>query len=311
MKLATYKDGSRDGQLVVVSRDLAMAHYATGIAQTLQQALDDWNFLAPQLQDLYHTLQQGKARHAFPFDARLCKAPLPRPASVVVAEWPERHLVACGADTLCGPHDDLRLPPGEWGIDMGAGVAVVTADVPMGAEPTRAIDAVRLMGLTAEVVLRACLPDEQADTRLSARARPAVACSPVVVTPDEWGEAWSQARLHLTLQSSWNGRALGRFDLGDMPGSFGDLIAELASTRPLPPGTVVGSGIQRHPAQEAARAEWPKGHGCLAHRRAAEMALHGEALTPYLQVGDAFRVDLRGRDGLSVCGAIERSIQWA
>ena len=166
MKLATTKDGSRDGQLVVVSRDLTTAHYATGIADRMQQVLDDWNFISPQLQDLYEILNNGKARHAFPFDARLCMAPLPRAyqwadGSAYInhvelvraarnAELPKSFYVdplmyQGGSDDFLGPCDDVVCPSEEFGIDFEAEVAVVTADVPMGATPERALDGIRLL----------------------------------------------------------------------------------------------------------------------------------------------------------------------
>ena len=66
MKFASYQDASRDGQLVVVSRDLTQAVYPTHIANRLQQVLDDWNYLSPQLQDLSDLLNAGRLRNAWP-----------------------------------------------------------------------------------------------------------------------------------------------------------------------------------------------------------------------------------------------------
>ena len=161
MKLATYRDGSRDGQLVVVSRDLSTAHYATGIAQHLQQVLDDWNFLSPQLEDLYVTLNQGKARHAFPFDPAMCMAPLPRAfqwadgsayinhvelvrlarnSEVPANYYTEPLMYQGGSDDFLGPRDPVVCVSEAHGIDFEAEVAVVTADVPMGAGPEQALD---------------------------------------------------------------------------------------------------------------------------------------------------------------------------
>jgi fumarylacetoacetate (FAA) hydrolase len=157
MKLATYKDGSRDGQLVVVSRDLSTAHYATGMASTLQQVLDDWGFISPQLQDLYDTLNQGKARHAFPFDAKQCMAPLPRAyqwadgsayinhvelvrlarnSTVPDNYYTEPLMYQGGSDDFIGPCDDARFPDEAYGIDFEAEVAVITGDVAMQSTPT-------------------------------------------------------------------------------------------------------------------------------------------------------------------------------
>ena len=212
MKLATTKDGSRDGQLVVVSRDLTTAHYATGIADRMQQVLDDWNFISPQLQDLYEILNNGKARHAFPFDARLCMAPLPRAyqwadGSAYInhvelvraarnAELPKSFYVdplmyQGGSDDFLGPCDDVVCPSEEFGIDFEAEVAVVTADVPMGATPERALDGIRLLMLANDVSLRNLIPDELAKGFGFFQSKPATAFSPVAVTPDELGEAWA------------------------------------------------------------------------------------------------------------------------
>lgn len=322
MKLATYKDGSRDGQLVVVSRDLSTAHYATGIADTLQQVLDDWNFIAPQLQDLSVTLNQGRARHAFAFDPRMCMAPLPRAIQWVTGEDTRSavrgteavppSLVVCGGDALRGPTADLVLTSDSLGADIGAGLAAMVDDIPQGAPPARALEGIRLMALSAETVLHQCLPQEGAPSAGVPLARPDTAFSPVAVTPDEWGEAWHAGRVHLVLQSTLNGRKMGMLDATDMAWSFAELLSCLARGRPLQAGTIVGSGIWRHPAQPGDGAPtWPRGHGCLAHRRAAEIRLHGQAISNYLTWGDEVLIDMKGADGMSVCGAIHRVVRSA
>jgi len=181
MKLATYKDGSRDGQLVVVSRDLSTAHYATGIAQRLQQVLDDWNFLAPQLEDLYQTLNSGKARHAFPFDPQQCMAPLPRAyqwadgsaylnhvelvrasRSAVVPEsfYADPLMYQGGSDDFIGPCDPVVCRDEAFGIDFEAEIAVITGDVPMGVSPENALDGIRLVMIANDVSLRNLIPNE-------------------------------------------------------------------------------------------------------------------------------------------------------
>src|SRR4051812_30915061 len=183
MKLASYKDGSRDGQLVVVSRDLSTAHYATGIATRLQQVLDDWNFVSPQLEDLYQTLNGGKARHAFAFDPKQCAAPLPRAyqwadGSAFInhvelvrkarnAEMPESFqtdpLMYQGAsDDLLGACDDIVVASEDVGVDFESEVAVITGDVPMGATPEAALERIRLLMLANDVSLRALIPAELA-----------------------------------------------------------------------------------------------------------------------------------------------------
>ena len=331
MKLATYKDGSRDGQLVVVSRDLTTAHYATGIADRMQQVLDDWNFISPQLQDLYETLNNGKARHAFPFDARLCMAPLPRAyqwadGSAYInhvelvraarnAELPKSFYVdplmyQGGSDDFLGPCDDVVCPSEEFGIDFEAEVAVVTADVPMGATPERALDGIRLLMLANDVSLRNLIPDELAKGFGFFQSKPATAFSPVAVTPDELGEAWANGRVHLTLQSTWNGRKVGMCDAGaEMTFHFGQLIAHICRTRNVRAGSVVGSGTVSNQGVEVnGRTEWPKGYSCIAEKRAIETLQDGKPSTAFMRYGDTIRIEMKGRDGQSIFGAIDQRI---
>ena len=253
MKLATYKDGSRDGQLVVVSRDLSTAHYATGMANTLQQALDDWNFIAPQLQDLYVTLNHGKARHSFGFDPRMCMAPLPRAfqwadgsayinhvelvrrargAEVPASFYTDPLMYQGGSDDLLGPCDPVVVPSEAMGIDFEAEMAVITGDVSMGADAEQALAGVRLLMLANDVSLRHLIPSELAKGFGFFQSKPATAFSPVAATPDELGAAWRGGRVHLPLHSSWNGRTVGLCDAGpDMTFHFGQLVAHIAKTR--------------------------------------------------------------------------------
>ncbi|MBP7531349.1 MAG: fumarylacetoacetate hydrolase family protein [Ottowia sp.] len=331
MKLATYKDGSRDGQLVVVSRDLTTAHYATGIANRLQQALDDWNFISPQLQDLYDTLNHGKARHAFPFDPTLCMAPLPRAyqwadgsaylnhvelvRAARGAELPESYftdplMYQGGSDDFLGAHDAIRVASEDFGIDFEAELAVVTGDVPMAATPEQGLDAIRLLMLVNDVSLRHLIPDELAKGFGFFHGKPSTAFGPVAVTPDELGEAWIEGRVHLTMQIDWNGRKVGRCDAGpDMRFHFGQLIAHAARTRRLRAGSIIGSGTVSNPGVEKdGRREWPKGYGCIAEKRAMETIQDGAPKTDYMRFGDTVRIEMKGKDGESVFGAIEQNV---
>ena len=323
MKLATYQDGSRDGQLVVVSRDLSRAHYTTGIATRLQQVLDDWNFLSPQLQDLYVMLNQGKARHAFAFEPRQCMAPLPRayqwaeacaypshlarvlqPAGAAKpADTGTAPLMAQGAsDDFLGPCQDAWFGSDRWGIDFGAGLAVVTGDVAMGANDSQGLDGVRLLLLANSWQLRALAPAELAQGFGTLQSRPAAAFGPVAVTPDELGEAWQGGRVHLILHTSVNDKPQGKNDTGpDMQFHFGQLIAHLAKTRNLRAGAIVGSGT-------VSNRDTSKGFGCIAEQRAVEQAELGAPRTPYLAVGDVVRLEIKGRDGLSLFGAIAQRV---
>lgn len=335
MKLATYQDGSRDGQLVVVSRDLSQAHYATHIANHLQHVLDDWNFLAPQLEDVYTKLNHGRAPHAFAFDPARCMAPLPRayqwayadsaypyhralldsaahrlanPASgvqpsVVPAQPAVLRMVQGAGDSFTGPQADLVCAqPAAQGLDFEASLAVITDDVPAGCHSARALDGVRLLMLVNNVTLRHGVPPEL--------SKPGAACAPVAVTPDELGEAWARGRVHLALQSSCNGRKVGMSEAGqDMGFHFGQLIAHLASTRALQAGCVVGTGAVSNPGVDRkGRTDWPQGYSCLVEKRAMETLQDGQPSSGYLQWGDTVRIEVKGRDGRSVFGAIAQTV---
>ena len=331
MKLATYKDGSRDGQLLVVSRDLANAHYATSIANTLQQVLDDWNFLSPQLQDLADALNQGRARHAFPFEATRCMAPLPRAYQWVDGSAFTNHVELVrrargsevpatlgtdplmyqgGSDDFLGPCDDVCLPSEDLGIDFEAELAVITADVAMGCTPEQALDGIRLVMLANDVSLRNLIPGEVAKGFGFVQGKPATAFSPVAVTPDELGAAWQKGRLHLTLQSTWNGRKVGMCDAGpDMTFHFGQLIAHLCKTRNVRAGSIIGSGTVSNPGvTHKGKTDWPKGYSCIAEKRAIETIQDGQPKTQYMKFGDTIRIEMKDKDGRQVFGAIEQTI---
>jgi fumarylacetoacetate (FAA) hydrolase len=331
MKLATLKDGSRDGQLVVVSRDLSMAHYATGIASKLQQALDDWGFMSPQLQDLYDALNQGKTRHAFPFDPAQCMAPLPRAyqwadgsayinhvelvrmarnATVPENYYTEPLMYQGGSDDFIGARDDVVCASEAHGIDFESEVAVITGDVPMGSTPSQALEGIRLLMLVNDVSLRHLIPDELAKGFGFVQSKPATAFSPVAITPDELGSAWDEGRVHLTVQSQWNGRTVGMCDAGaEMTFHFGQLIAHLCKTRNVRAGSVIGSGtISNKGVEKDGKKDWPKGYSCIAEKRAIETILDGKPSTEYMKFGDTVRIEMKGKDGQSVFGAIEQKM---
>jgi fumarylacetoacetate (FAA) hydrolase len=323
MKLATYKDGSRDGQLVVVSRDLASAHFATGVATRLQQVLDDWNYLSPQLEDLYQTLNSGKARHAFAFEPAQCMAPLPRAyqwadGSAYInhvelvrrarkAEVPESFytdplMYQGGSDDFLGPCDDAVFADEAWGIDFEAELAVVTGDVAMGSTPERSLDGIRLLMLANDWSLRHLIPAELAKGFGFFQSKPATAFSPVAVTPDELGGAWHGGRVHLTLASTWNDRAVGLTEAGpEMTFHFGQLVAHIAKTRNVRAGSIVGSGT-------VSNKDWARGYACIAEKRAIETIEHGEPKTAFMRFGDTIRIEMKGADGQSVFGAIEQRV---
>ena len=316
---------------MVVSRDLTSAHYASGIASRLQQVIDDWNFISPQLQDLSQTLNQGKARHAFPFDPAMCMAPLPRAYqwadgsaymnhvelvrasrnSEVPANFYEDPLMyQGGSDDFIGPRDDIIAVSTEHGIDFEAEVAVITGDVPMQCNADEALESIRLVMLANDVSLRRLIPAELAKNFGFLQGKPATAFSPVAVTPDELGSAWEHGRLHLSMRVDWNGKRVGMCDAGpEMTFHFGQLIAHLAKTRNVRAGSIIGSGTVSNKAIETdGRKDWPKGYSCIAEKRAIETILDGKASTDFMQFGDTVCIEMKDKDGHSVFGAIEQKV---
>ncbi|WP_332878325.1 fumarylacetoacetate hydrolase family protein [Massilia sp. S19_KUP03_FR1] len=324
MKLATLRDGSRDGQLMVVARDLKTAQLADGIAPTLQAALDDWAFIAPQLEDLSSLLNAGRAGRSFDFDPAQCMAPLPRACQWVDASayvnhvelvrrargvempasfWEEPLMYQGGSDDFLGAMDDIVLAHEEWGIDFEAEVAVITGDVRMGATPDQALAQVRLVTLVNDVSLRNLIPAELAKGFGFLQSKPATAFAPVAVTPDELGEAWRQAKLHLPLRSTWNGALVGQPQAGeDMVFNFAQLIAHLCKTRNARAGTVVGSGT-------VSNKDPKRGYSCIAEKRSLETIAGAEPVTEFMRFGDTIRIEMLDKAGKSVFGAIEQTIK--
>ena len=320
--------------MVVVSRDLTQAHYATGIATRLQQVLDDWNFLSPQLQDLYDALNAGRARHAFGFEPERCMAPLPRAfqrldaqaygehAALVAQAYGQTGEAAPGSaprraalvirqgagDNLAGPREAIVASRETMDIDFGAQLAVITADVRHGSTNEQALDSIRLLALANLPCLRAVWA--AGDGLADVLAWPSAAFSPVAVTPDELGEAWKGGRAHLTLQVNWNGRKVGLLEAGvDMGHHFGQVIAQAVQTRHLRAGTVVCSGVvSNRGVEKKSRMDWPKGYASIADKRGMEVAQDGVAKTGFLVFGDTVRIEMKGRDGQSVFGAIEQEV---
>ncbi|MEM5325817.1 fumarylacetoacetate hydrolase family protein [Paraburkholderia sp. JHI2823] len=323
MKLATLKDGTRDGQLIVVSRDLRSAAIADAIAPTLQRVLDDWRFYAPQLAELYDALNAGRARNAFSFDARNCMAPLPRAyqwadgssyvnhvelvrrargAEMPAEFWTDPLMYQGGSDDFIGPCDDIVCASEAFGIDFEAEVAVVTGDVSMGASPDEALRAVRLVTLVNDVSLRNLIPAELAKGFGFFQSKPASAFAPVAVTPDELGEHWREGRVHLPLVVHWNGKKVGQPDAGtDMVFHFGQLIAHAAKTRNLRAGAIVGSGT-------VSNKDAKRGYCCIAEKRCLEMIEHGQASTEFMKFGDSVKIEMLDEAGKSIFGAIDQAV---
>jgi len=325
MKLATYKDGARDGQLVVVSRDLALACYPSRIANRLQDILDDWNYFSPQLQEVYDGLNAGRLRQAFPFDPAQCMAPLPRAYQWVEgAAYPQARdqLLPQGpaapahpamrqgaSDALGGAWDPIRVAGGAGAaVDFEAQLAVVTGDIPHGCAADSALEGVRLLMLANAVALRDPAADAAADRGVQCNPPPSF--SPVAVTTDELGDAWRRGRVHLTLQCSWNGRKVGLCNAGaGMAFHFGQLIERLARVRNLRAGSIIGSGTVSNPGVgKKGSISWPAGYSCIAEKRAMELLQDGMVHTSFLQPGDTIRIEMKTAGGDSLFGAIAQEV---
>jgi len=323
MKLATLKDGTRDGQLVVVSRDLRTAAIADAIVPTLQRALDDWTFYAPQLLDLSDSLNQGRARHAFAFDPKACMAPLPRAfqwadgsayvnhvelvrrarnAEMPPEFWTDPLMYQGGGDDLLGPTDDIVCASEAYGIDFEAEVAVITTDVPMTVKPADALRHVRLLMLVNDVSLRNLVPAELGKGFGFFQSKPATAFSPVAVTPDELGDAWREGRVHRPMIVHWNGKKVGQPDCGtDMVFNFGQLIAHAAKTRNVRAGSIVGSGT-------VSNKDTKRGYCCIAEKRCLETIEDGAPTTEFMKFGDSVKIEMFDEAGKSVFGAIDQAV---
>jgi fumarylacetoacetate (FAA) hydrolase len=332
MKLASLKEGGRDGTLVVVDRELKRAVRATDIARTLQAALEDWSNAAPRLNRVYELLNDaGKAQtvngeEVFALDPAALAAPLPRAWEFVDgsaylphvervrrargAEVPESFYVdplmyqATSAGFL-GPRDPVLVTSEDYGIDMEAEVVVITDDVPMAVTPAQAAGHIQLIGLVNDVSLRNLIPGELAKGFGFLQSKPRSALSPVFVTPDELGDAWRGCKVHLPMRTWINAKWFGEADCGvDMQFSFADLVAHAAKTRPLSAGTIVGSGT-------IANQDTAKGASCLAEQRTVETLRDGKPTTPFLKFGDTLRIEITDAAGRSIFGAIEQAIEQA
>jgi len=331
MKLATLDDGTRDGQLAVVSRDLKTAHLADAIAPTLRAALDDWAFIAPQLDALYRQLNEGKAegaaRRPFDFDPARCLAPLPRSTRHVGAaaylhhhelerraegaELPsawrdEPRLRDRAGDAFLGPRQDIVLAHSEAGVDFGAALAVVSGDLAAGATPDAAHGQIRLLMLCNDIVLRN-LTGGALDVGWDwLESQFGTAFAPVAVTPDELGESWRGGKADLPLRVSWNGNGVGQLEAGqDMAFSFPQLLARLCRTRGVGAGTILSSGVV---SNKAAKRKTP-GYASIAEARWQETIADGEAHTSFMRFGDTVRIEMLDEAGKSLCGAIEQTLK--
>lgn len=323
MKLATLKSSeSRDGQLLVVSKDNRRAVKATAIAANLQSALEAWDTCQPKLQALYESLNAGEAADAFDLDHKDLHSPLPRAYQWVDGSAYVQHVrlvrkarnaeppadlltnplmyQGC-SDTFLAPTEDIPHVDHSYGVDFEGEVAVITDDTPMGVSPADAEKHIRLVMLVNDVSLRGLIPEELRKGFGFLQSKPASAFSPIAVTLDELGEHWRDGRLHLNLDVTYKGAFYGNADAGDMQFSFGELVAHAAKTRDLIAGTIVGSGT-------VSNEDTSRGSSCLAEKRMLEKIETGEFITPFMSPGDTIRIEMKDPDGNSIFGAIDQTV---
>ena len=323
MKLASLKSG-RDGQLIVVSRDLTRAVSAAAVAPTLQAAMDNWAECEPGLAALFDALQAGKVEGEFAFDTTRAAAPLPRcyhwadgsayvthvelvrkarGAELPESFWTEPLMYMGASDAFIGANEDVLAESEDWGIDFEAEVVVFTDDVPAGIKAQRARQHIKLVALVNDVSLRNLIPAELAKQFGFYQSKPQTSFTPVAVTPDELGDAWDGAKLHLPLITTLNGTRIGSPNAGlDMTFDFGQLIEHAAKSRALMAGTVIGSGTVANQGS-------PDGSCCLAEVRCLETIANGKPSTPFMSFGDRIEIEMKDKAGHSIFGKIDQRIK--
>jgi len=333
MKFATYRNGTRDGQLMLVSRDLAKAVAVPAIAATLQEVLDDWDAVAPQLEKAYQALNNGELSDAEKFDESLCESPLPRAyqwadgsayvnhvelvrkarnAEMPPSFWTDPLMYQGGSDDFLGPKDDIEIADTSWGIDFEGEIAVITDDVPMGVEAAEAGQYIRLLMLVNDVSLRGLIPNELGKGFGFFQSKPSSAFSPVAVTPDELGEKWRDNKVHLPLLSYYNNKPFGKPNAGeDMTFDFAQLVAHAAKTRHLGAGAIIGSGTvsnKQGTDHGSAIAEGGVGYSCIAEVRMIETIRDGQPSTGFMQFGDTIKIEMTDAQGHSIFGSIDQKV---
>lgn len=323
MKLASLKTGGRDGTLIVVNRELTHYVLATGVADTLQQAIENWSNSAPRLNALSQQVNDGHP-DASRLDFSALASPLPRAyefldgsaylphvervrrargAEVPASFYEDPLMYQATSAGFLGPRDAVPVVSEEYGIDFESEVIVVTDDVPMAVSADAAVDHIQLIGLVNDVSLRNLIPPELAKGFGFLQSKPRSALSPVLVTPDELGEAWRDNKVHLPLRSWLNGEWFGAPEAGvDMQFNFARLVAHAARTRPLSAGTIIGSGT-------VANEDESLGASCLAERRMLEIIANGKPHTPFMSFGDTIRIEMLDSNDQSIFGAIEQVIE--
>ena len=323
MKLASIKNNTRDGQLVVVNKQLTKAVSVPEIAGTLQLAMDNWAESSVQLEKVYKNLENGTVENAFDFDVNQAMAPLPRAyhwadgsayvthvelvrkarnAELPESFWTDPLMYMGASDAFIGATEDILIENDEWGIDFESEVAVFTDDVPAGISPEKALDHIKLIGIVNDVSLRNLIPSELSKQFGFYQSKPWTTFSPVAVTPDELGDTWKKGKVHLPLVSTLNNTEVGSPNAGlDMVFDFGQLIAHAAKSRSLMAGTVIGSGTVANQGS-------PTGSSCLAEIRCLEIIANGKPSTPFMTFGDKIEIEMNDANGNSIFGKINQTV---
>jgi len=323
MKLASYHNGRRDGQLMLVSRDLTKAVAVPAIAHTMQQLLDGWDLLSPQLNELYDALNAGQLENTVAFDETKCLSPFPRAfqwadgsayvnhvelvrkargADMPETFWTDPLFYQGGSDSFIPPRSNIELASEDWGIDFESEIAVVTDDVPMGVNTEEAAQHIKLLMLVNDVSLRNLIPAELAKGFGFFQSKPSSSFSPVAITPDELGTRWQDSKVHLPLVTHLNGELFGKPNAGvDMTFNFSQLVSHVAKTRPIGAGAIIGSGTISNYDRSA-------GSSCLAEKRMLEVIADGKPSTPFMQFGDRVRIEMFDDAGNSIFGAIDQQV---
>jgi len=333
MKLASLKNESRDGLLVVVSKDLAKCVAVPEVAQTMQYALDNWDNVEPQLNEVYVALNNGELTQELAFVQALCESPLPRAyqwadgsayvnhvelvrkargAEMPPSFWTDPLMYQGGSDAFIAPRDDIPVASEEWGIDFEGEVAVVTADVPMGVSVEGAAKSIRLLMLVNDVSLRGLIPNELGKGFGFFQSKPSSVFSPVAVTPDELGADWDGGKVNLPLLSFYNNQPFGCPNAGvDMTFEFPELIAHAAKSRPLSAGAIIGSGtVSNKQGTEygTAISEGGVGYSCIAEVRMIETIRDGSPSTSFMKFGDRIKIEMVDKNGESIFGSIDQQV---
>jgi len=333
MKLATLKNGTRDGRLVVVTKNLTYYVDASNIAPTLQIALDNWDTAEPKLRALAAQVEENSTQTK-PFHQDQCESPLPRSfqwldgsaylnhvelvrkargATVPESFYTDPLMYQGGSDTFIGPRDSIVARDEAHGIDMEAEIAVITDDVPMGVTVAEAAKHIKLVMLVNDVSLRGLIPGELAKGFGFVQGKASSAFSPVAVTPDALGKAWQDGTIHLPLLVDYNDAPFGKANVNiDMTFNMVELIVHAAKTRALCAGTIIGSGTvsNKFEGREGKKIEdGGVGYSCIAEIRMIEKIQTGESVTPFMCFGDKVAIDMKDSKGQSIFGRIENKVE--